>query len=389
VTIYNKSVSLYIHIPFCTSFCDYCDFFSITKSSFNDEYIDAFLRALINDIKKQIDIFSINEIPTVYIGGGTPSVLGEKIKFIFNELKKIPFFSPVEFTVEANPESLNEEFLDACRDGGINRLSLGIQTFHEISRSSVNRKGDENLLKKSLALASKYFPDVLSIDLITGLPYHNEKIILDDINKILDFSPSHISLYNLSVESNTILEEKIKNKNISLPNADNSDYLWLKGRDALLKAGFEHYEVSNFAKNRSNNIFKRCLHNIRYWQMKSWIGAGPSASATLIDEDTGTAQRFTFTEKMDQSIKNDEQFAFENNIEKIDRITLLKESILMGFRYIDGPDEKLFKKRFNYSIEECIPQTLIRWKDKDKMLFLNQFLIEAFEEIDKKHLDLF
>jgi len=322
-------------------------------------------------------------------------VLGEKIRFLLNGLKSIPFFSPVEFTVEANPESLSDAFLDVCRQGGVNRLSLGVQTFHEISRSAVNRIGDAGVLKKSLALASRYFPDALSVDLITGLPHQNKKIIIEDIKQVLDFSPSHISLYSLSVEKSTPLEEKIKNKKVILPDTNKADLLWLTGQEALLKAGFEHYEVSNFAfiNKDANN---RCLHNIRYWQMKSWLGSGPSASGTLIDEEKATALRYTFansihTENLnwgqedinrEQKKENNEKIIYTFDLEEIDRITLLKESLLMGFRYIDGPDGLLFKKRFNFTIEDCIPQTLPRWKEKDKMLFLNQFLKEAFEEIE-------
>ena len=318
----------------------------------------------------------------MYIGGGTPSVLGEKIRILFDALKSIPFFSPVEFTIEANPESLTENFLDACADAGVNRLSLGVQTFYEPSRSCVKRIGDAELVKKSLALASHFFPDNLSVDLITGLPFQNKKIILDDIKQILDFSPSHISLYSLTVENGTPLEEKIKNKKVFLPDTDTQDCLWLTGKDALLKAGFEHYEVSNFAFKDTKEVSKRCLHNIRYWQMKSWLGAGPSASATMIDDDKGDAKRFTFLKNNEQRAINKEQLAFEFELEEIDRITLLKESILMGYRYIEGPDEQLFKKRFNCTIEDCLMQTLERWKEKDKMLFLNQFLKEAFEEIE-------
>jgi len=404
----SSNASLYIHIPFCHTFCDYCDFYSINKNSVNDEYITAFLSALINDIKYQIDFFNIKKIPTAYIGGGTPSVLGEKICILFDALKTIPAFSPEEFTIEANPESLSEDFLFACLEGCVNRLSLGVQTFHEPSRNAVNRAGSfasgrhGSLIEERVALASKYFNTKnglqLSADLITGLPFQNEEIIMEDIKRLLDFEPSHVSLYSLSVERDTPLEEKLKTKSVSLPDRDNADSLWLAGRDALLKAGFEHYEVSNFSlnKNRGNRTHC-CLHNMRYWQMESWLGAGPAASGTIVNEEAGTAKRFTFVHDTDayikeqltvnreQLIKNREQLAMNSkgivDFEELGRDDFLKECILMGFRCKDGPDPQKFQKRFGITIEDCIPKTMANWKDKDIMLFLNQFLVDAFEEL--------
>ena len=435
IKLLDNSISLYIHIPFCESFCDYCDFFSEKiDSSFN---IDLYLQALINDIKFQIEYFGIKEIPTAYIGGGTPSVLGEKIRFLFDELKKLPAFTPVEFTVEANPESLSKEFLQACVEGGINRLSLGIQTFHKPSRKSVNRKNlsqrrrgagaqskiieGRGELEESLYLASSYFPDSLSIDLITGFPFQDEKVVINDIKSVLEFKPAHISLYSLTVEKRTPLYDKIKSKKIELPGSEESDEMWLAGREALLKAGFEHYEVSNFAKPG-----KRCLHNMCYWQMAGWMGAGPSASGTIvtINNEQGTinnehfrtegsamsneqsppwfgAKRYTYINDVDRYIKDRESMDCEPRTmgstvhhvnrryifsrieyEDLDRFAFMKECLMMGFRCIDGPDPALFRKRFGCGIEECIPQTLKRWEGENKMLFLNIFLDEAFEEIE-------
>jgi oxygen-independent coproporphyrinogen-3 oxidase len=376
----KTSASLYIHIPFCDSFCDYCDFYSVIAKNFNEDYIEAFITAIISDIKFQIEYFDINEIPVVYIGGGTPSVLGAKISRLFDALKKIPFFSPEEFTVEVNPESINEEFLSLCKRGGVNRLSLGVQTFHEPSRLSVNRKGNTLFLENQLNLACQYFPGAqsgadLSIDLMTGFPHQDEKIVMEDINRIHAHNPSHISLYSLTVEKNTSLEEKINAKRIILPDRDKSDSLWLFGRDMLKNESYNHYEVSNFARDG-----KQCLHNMRYWQMKNWIGVGPSASGTLINEETAQAKRYNYTQDVDAYIKS--PLITSAHCESIDKTTLLKDVILMGFRCKKGPDRELFKTRFGCSLEECIPKTLEKWKEKDIMLFLNSFLSDAFTEIE-------
>jgi len=373
----SLNLSLYIHIPFCNSFCDYCDFYSVIaeKDKLRKNRIDVFLNSLIADINYQIEYFNVKEIKTVYIGGGTPSVLGERITVLFDALKKITWFSPVEFTVEANPESAAEDFLCACKEGGVNRLSLGVQTFHEPSRKAVTRIGDAALLERRLALAKRFFPDSLSVDLITGLPYQNEKTVLNDIKRLLDFDPAHISLYSLTVESNTPLEQKLAAKEIILPENDFSDSLWLSCRDALKEAGFWHYEISNFAKNG-----KVCRHNIRYWLMEGWLGAGPAASGTVINEEDGTAKRFTYPSDIDAY--NASPFIKNTICEELDKSVLMRESLLMGFRYCEGPDKLLFKKRFGCSVEDCIPRTLEKWKNKDIMLFLNSFLSDAFNELD-------
>jgi oxygen-independent coproporphyrinogen-3 oxidase len=372
----GKSLSLYIHVPFCGGGkCDYCDFYSVIPE--NSGIIDAFLNAVIIDINYQLTCFNVDDVPTVYIGGGTPSVLGKHIGTLLSTLKKIPVISPMEITVEANPESATEEFLCACKEGGVNRLSLGVQTFSESSRKAVNRIGNVDILEERIALCSKYFPMAFNVDLITGLPYQNEKIIGDDVRRLLAFSPVHVSLYSLITEKDTNLEKRLRKKEISLPDSETSDLLWLQARDMLEEMGFNQYEVSAFAKDG-----KECLHNIRYWRMGEWLGIGPSASGTVVNEEEGSAKRFTYSPDVNAYIKD--PFIDSAVFEEINKNDLLRESLLMGYRYVKGPDEESFKKRFGCSIEECIPKTISNWKGKDKMLFLNKFLAQAFNELELK-----
>ena len=372
--------SLYIHIPFCASFCDYCDFYSVKAENESDALMDTFLSALITDIKYQLEFFNVKKIETAYIGGGTPSVLGAKrIRVLLNALKNLPSFTPQEFTIEANPESADEEFLSVLKEGGVNRLSLGVQSFHEPSRMAVNRPADIRLLEERLALASRYFPGAFSADLISGLPYQTEKIAVDDVKRLLAFAPSHVSLYSLTLEKGTALYQNIKSKKIKLGESEEADALWLSAHDALENEGFEHYEVSNFARPGC-----RCLHNIGYWRMEGWLGAGPAASGTIINEEAGTARRFTYAP--DLARYNEEPSIHAAICEELDRTALVKESFLMGYRYREGPDAQKFKRRFGLAIEDCIGRTLARWKDRDIMLFLNSFLAEAFLELEEKQL---
>ena len=376
------NASLYVHVPFCAGGkCDYCDFYSIPVNS-GDEQIPAFVDSLLAGAEALFKTYAPGNIPSLYIGGGTPSVLGPVgIRRLLDGLLSITGrFSPVpeEITAEANPESADEAFLAALREAGATRLSLGVQTFHGPSRKAVHRAGaetaaGESLLHKRLRLASQYFPASFSADMLSGLPFQNEKILADDINSLLAYKPAHVSLYALTVEDGTILAKKSANGSIPLPEADEADALWLQGRDHLEKAGYSQYEVSNFCLPG-----KESLHNIRYWRMENWLALGPSASGTIIDDDTGTGIRYTNPKAA---------------IEELDRLTLIKESILMGFRYIKGPDEALFRRRFHKSIEQFIPNTLAAWRSRDLLqarntaltkeglLLLNRFILDAFNEI--------
>jgi oxygen-independent coproporphyrinogen-3 oxidase len=203
---------------------------------------------------------------------------------------------------------------------------------------------------------------------------------MKDIETILAFSPAHVSLYALTVNP----------KLPGSPPDDEADRLWLLGRDALEKAGYVQYEVSNFARPG-----KRSRHNIRYWRMENWLGIGPSASGTVIDDNNGTGWRYTETADVDAYLRlpvprHDDSITAEF----LDRLTLIKETFLMGFRYTEGPDRELFKTRFGADPETFIPRTMKRWRERgladnkktalnrDGFLLLNPFLIEVFEELE-------
>jgi oxygen-independent coproporphyrinogen-3 oxidase len=388
--------SLYIHIPFCSNLCDYCDFYSVPASGNNDTgLLDSFVGAVLADVKDQFDLFNIDDVRTVYIGGGTPSVLGvSRMERLLDGLRAL--LEPMkegtcEFTIEANPESADEDFLKVCAGGMVNRISLGVQTFHEASRQAVMRHGGD-MLEKRLTLASEYFPGAFSVDLITGLPFQTAAIVRDDINRVLAFNPSHVSLYSLSLEPHTPLGKKVSQAGEAarvLPCGDEADNLWIAGRDKLEENGFAQYEVSNFAPPE-----KTCAHNIRYWLMENWIGAGPAASGTIIDDESGTGKRYTYAADIDAYLAAPPPHIHSARREELDKPSLIRESLLMGFRYRKGPDPLLFRRRFGCGIEECIPKTISRWRERgffetadslspsrEGLLFLNSFLREAFKEM--------
>jgi len=426
------TASLYIHIPFCAGLCDYCDFYSIAVNGQHNTLMDYFIEAVLGDIKYQFGFFGVDNVPTVYIGGGTPSVLGAArmerllagLQALLEPIKK----TPVEFTVEANPESADEDFLRACVSGGVNRISLGVQTFHEPSRRAVHRVGGGELLEERLALAAEYFPGALSVDLITGLPFQTATVVREDIERVLAFQPAHVSLYSLTLEPETPLGKRVAQEeffttevtefhegregcriktpcnsrlsngqqysvvNSYLPCGDEADDLWITGRDMLEKAGLAQYEVSNFALPS-----KTCVHNTRYWHMENWLGTGPAASGTIINDASGSGRRFTYPADINAYLAAPEPRIRSARVEELDKANLIRESLLMGFRCRTGPDQMIFKQRFGCGIEDCIPNTIARWRgrgffetgkdsgclapSREGLLFLNAFLRDAFEEM--------
>ena len=386
------TASLYIHVPFCASICDYCDFYSLAVppgSSILKSYVDQILK----DAKELFGKLNVKYIPTVYIGGGTPSVLGASlISGLLRDLSGDIWGknTPMEITLEANPESCDEDFLSSCRDSGISRISLGLQSFHEPSRQAVQRAGEAGLLEERLKAVSMIYPQNFSVDIISGLPFQDENILHRDIEKLLAFNPAHVSLYSLSIGPETPLGRRVTGGQVKVPSEDEADSLWIKGRDILESCGYKQYEVSNFSLPR-----KESLHNLRYWRMENWLGLGPAASGTIINDEAKTGLRFTVPADIDLWLDRKNQKDPPGSMENLDTLTLIKDTFLMGFRLLEGPEASLFQHRFNRGIEETIPRTIRAWRDKglfqeDKialtkagLLLLNTFLVEAFQELDE------
>ena len=380
--------SLYIHIPFCAQKCDYCDFYSVPTTSLREVKYDRFCLVLLEELRQNIEEFSIDRVPTLYIGGGTPSLLGARyLETLLASLYQLLPNWPEECTLEANPESLDESMLQVCKDRGVSRLSLGIQTLNDQSRKAVHRAGSSHHCLSSLERVLYFYPENLSIDLMTGLPFQTLDTLVSDLEILGTYPIAHVSLYALTVEEGTPLAQRLAAGEQMFPGAEYQEELWLAGRDWLVSHGFEQYEVSNFA--RSGAI---CKHNMRYWQMQSWIGCGPSASSTVIDEKKGTALRRTVAEDVDEYCIRGPRYQEE----PIDRETLQKECLMMGFRTIQEPDPKLFEQRFGISVEAAIPRTLEFWRRRglcekhrpaltpQGLRYANAFIVECFQELEEE-----
>ena len=274
-----------MHIPFCTSKCSYCDFFSVPcAKKIDDEYIDAVL----NEAACTASLRDIDSWKTIYVGGGTPSLLSEKqIDFLFSGLLKMSRKAPLEVTMEANPSDVTESLLDAASASGVTRISCGIQSFSDASLCRVRRRSRASDVYRALSLFEKNRPHALSVDMIAGLPEETDASFASGLKTLLSYAPDHISLYSLTVEAGTPLCSEIESGKI-LHDIDASDALWISGRDFLCGAGYEQYEVSNFCRRGCE-----CLHNLAYWNLESYAGIGAGATGTFYRKDVSA--RFTNT----------------------------------------------------------------------------------------------
>ncbi len=389
------TASLYIHIPFCVSHCDYCDFYSEVVPSRGrgaSDLIDRFTHLLCTELDIVLDRYALDMVPTLYIGGGTPSVLGRNgLAKVLDHLASGMNRWPDEVTVEANPESVDESLLMMFKDRGVHRLSLGIQSLQEAPRRAVNRSGTVVQCFAALELAERLFPEAFSVDLMAGLPFQTQAGLCKDIDHILAAGATHVSLYSLILEETTPLARNVRSGKIPLPPEEEAEEIWLAGRAALTRKGLFPYEVSNFAKPGYES-----RHNMRYWRMENWIGCGPGASSTIITETTGTGIRYTNRPNLEAYLSWSGDGFPPRDEEVLDRDTLLKESLMMGFRTIYGPDEQLFEGRFHQSIESLIPETLRIWKHQgflqdrrlalnpEGLLLLNSFLVDCFQELESR-----
>ncbi len=262
---------IYIHIPFCKSKCYYCDFYSSQDISKTEQFISS----LLIEIEQKKNYLIDNEtIETIYFGGGTPSVLNPKqIQEILSKIyTTYNFSSKTEITFELNPDDITEEYLMLLKKAGINRLSIGLQSFNNNMLKLMNRRHDVKQAINSVKIAKNIGFNNISVDLIYGLPNTNLDFLKDELDKIIKLDIQHISAYHLTYEDKTVFKNYLeKGKLRELPDTESQkQFVYLT--KFFEDNGFEQYEISNFAK---NNLYSK--HNSNYWFGVEYIGLGPSA----------------------------------------------------------------------------------------------------------------
>ncbi|MBI1287791.1 MAG: radical SAM family heme chaperone HemW [Flavobacteriales bacterium] len=310
---------IYIHIPFCRRACHYCDFHFTTNLKNAQELVDAILR----EIELRNDYLSGESISTIYFGGGTPSLLPtSELERIIDRISTFhPLENDLELTVEANPEDLSTNKLKELKNIGVNRLSLGTQSFIDAELKWMNRVHTSEQAKTAISEAQGLGFDNISIDLIFGLP---DQTISDwefNLSEALKLNVQHISSYALTVEEKTVLNSRIKKGMQKAPDDERTMEFFRMNMDLLPQNGFEHYEISNFAK---EGFISR--HNSSYWKGTPYLGLGPSAHSFI-----GTTRQWNMRANAGyiRTIKNVESFFFQEHLSENDR---LNENIMIGLR---------------------------------------------------------
>jgi len=330
-------ISVYIHIPFCSNICSYCDF---SKIYYNSKYVSRYLDTLESEIKERYN----NEIvKTIYIGGGTPSSLNDKeLERLFNIIKIFKLSDNCEYTMEANIENLTLNKIKLMKEYGINRVSLGVQTFDNSNLIYLNRKHNKDDVFNIINLLKLNGFNNINIDLIYGIDSNINKV-KKDIDYFLELDIPHISCYSLIIENNTV----IGNNNTNYIDEDIEYEMYKYIENKLEKNNYIHYEISNYSKKGYNS-----KHNLVYWNNEYYYGFGLSSVSFIND------YRITNTKNLTKYLNGEyvDNSTFEDINEKMDN------ELMLGLRKIDGINLNNFKNKYNkdlfdvYDIDNLIKE---------------------------------
>jgi oxygen-independent coproporphyrinogen-3 oxidase len=364
-----NELGIYIHIPFCKQKCYYCDFVSYSnKCSEVKEYIES--------LKKEIEEFDFSnyKVTSIYIGGGTPSYIDSiYIVEILSELKEklkcnLIEFKDIEITIEVNPGTVDTKKLNDYKKSGINRLSIGLQSTKNDILKKIGRIHTYQEFLEIYKLARETGFKNINIDLMIGIPGQKIGDLKNTLQDIIKLEPEHISVYSLIIEENTPIEKMLENGEIKLPDEDLERNMYWYVKNTLELNGYNHYEISNFAK-----FGKESRHNLNCWNQEEYIGFGVAAHSYL------NGIRFSNTINVEEYIQHIENNRKEENIQIEESQSLedkKNEFMMLGFRKIQGVDIARFKEKF-------IDNPIFLYREN-----LNKLVEEGLIEVDLNHIKL-
>ena len=337
----NK-IGIYIHIPFCKSKCPYCDFYSLqNRNDLKNDFIESVIR--------EIDSKNGVSCDTIYLGGGTPSVLGKDIVRIIEKAKEKFSFSKGEITVEVNPSSCTADFLKSLSDAGVNRLSIGMQSFNENERKILGRKSSPDEITKIINEAHRVSINNISLDVMLGIPEQTDESLIKTLDFCASSGVTHISTYILKIEENTFFYNHPER--YVFPDEDRCAALYELCCSYLEDNGFHQYEISNFSKEGFES-----RHNLKYWNCEEYLGFGPSA----------------------HSFYNGRRFFHEGNLASYIENPLVtvddgeggsfEEFVMLRLRLSDGLTEEDSLKRFGKKIPEEMRKNSIPFSDNGYLI---------------------
>ncbi len=349
--------NLYIHIPFCIAKCDYCDFYSIPLGRSGHESANEYADALLKELGLKRDI--AGHLRTVYLGGGTPTVLSAKqVAAILSGAREIFSIVPeAEITIEANPGTISERQLSVLREAGINRISIGMQSLSGRELCTLGRRHTAEDALAAVKAARNAGFDNISLDLIYGIPGQNMDVWQNTVSRALELLPEHVSAYELTPEENTLLHVRLTQGVYSLPDELLVIEMYYAALEMMKANGYLHYEISNFAKPGY-----QCVHNLNYWDRGEYLGIGAGAHSFFQGKRTGNIP------DIDRYIK-----AINSAVIPVDEEMIITdedafgEMIFLGLRKTEGLDLRFLSASGrilkNKALEELIRQGLIEIKD--------------------------
>lgn len=319
--------SAYIHIPFCTNICSYCDF---CKMYYDEELVSKYLNALDDEIKKN---YKDEILDTLYIGGGSPSSLNiEQLNMLFSIIKRFKLSNDYEFSFEFNINDITIEKLECLLKNGVNRVSIGIETINDKFYKFLNRYNSTNEIKNKIDLVKKYFSNI-NIDLMYAFPNETLKDLNNDIDFVLSLNPSHISLYSLIIEEHT----KLYIDGVMPIDEELDEEMYSNIINKLKENGYIHYEISNFCK-----IGYESRHNMCYWNNNKYYGFGLGASGYIDD------YRYCNTRNINKYINGNCIL----NKDVIDKNLDMENYMMLGLRKVSGINKKDFFNRYSFDVEQ-------------------------------------
>ncbi len=340
-------LSLYIHIPFCEVKCGYCDFFSVARGYEDFDLQEAYVEALLREIRERAPEFAGRPIRSIFFGGGTPSLLDPRlIEKILKELRVHFTWGPeVETTLETNPKTVSETKLKDFRSLGINRLSIGVQSFQDRFLKSLGRihSGEEAI--RTVADARRAGFENINCDLIFALPQQTFEDWESDLRRAIALGTPHISAYHLTIETATPFAALHQKGQLALPEEDVGVRMLTWTRETLAAAGLDAYEISNFSKPGSE-----CRHNQNYWRYGEYLGLGAGAAGCV--RVSGREDVFAVRRHNIKNLKRYLEGDFLDFDDKLDRRTAMAEYAMLGIRTREGIDLKNFEKIFGETFEK-------------------------------------
>ncbi|BDG36845.1 coproporphyrinogen III oxidase [Parageobacillus caldoxylosilyticus] len=334
--------SAYFHIPFCAQICYYCDF---NKVFFQGQPVDEYLQAMEREMKKTVEVFPAERLDTLFVGGGTPTVLEMKqLDFLLESIYKHFRFSKdeVEFTFEANPNELSKEKLQLLKAAGVNRLSFGVQTFHDSLLKTIGRTHRYGDVMRTISLAKEAGFDNISIDLMYGLPNQTLQQFQEDLEIAFSLDIQHISAYSLIIEPKTIFYNLWRKGTLPLPSEEEEAEMYEEAMRQMELHGYQQYEISNYARPGFQS-----RHNLTYWNNEEYYGIGAGAHSYV-----DGVRRVNIGPIKQYIAKVQETGLPYREVHRVTWMEQMEEEMFLGLRKTEGVSKRRFSEKFGRDMHD-------------------------------------